>query len=102
MSNFATQLINLDKNYFAVLDTLITSKIRIKLLLKFFRNSKSEPDLRGLKKEVQESGNSIRLELNKFENSGLDRKNRRNHSAYYSLFGFFNKRNKSISREISR
>jgi len=102
MSNFATQLINLDKNYFAVLDTLITSKIRIKLLLKFFRNSKSESDLRGLKKEVQESGNSIRLELNKFENSGLDRKNRRNHSAYYSLFGFFNKRNKSISREISR
>jgi hypothetical protein len=54
-----------------MLDTLITSKTRIKLLLKFFLNSNSRSYLRNLETEFGESTNSIRLELNKFERSGL-------------------------------
>jgi predicted nucleotidyltransferase len=54
-----------------MLDTLITSKTRIKLLLKFFLNSNSRSYLRGLESEFGESTNSIRLELNKFEQAGL-------------------------------
>ncbi|MEZ5197520.1 MAG: ArsR family transcriptional regulator [Bacteroidales bacterium] len=54
-----------------MLDTLITSKTRIKLLLKFFLNSNSRSYLRNLESEFQESTNSIRLELNKFEKAGL-------------------------------
>ncbi len=54
-----------------MLDTLITSKTRIKLLVKFFLNSKSKSYLRNLESEFGESSNAIRLELNKFENAGL-------------------------------
>jgi len=54
-----------------MLDTLITSKTRIKLLLKFFLNSKSESYLRNLEEEFGESSNAIRVELNKFEKAGL-------------------------------
>jgi len=67
MSTFATQTLKITK----VLDTLITSKTRIKLMLKFFLNSKSESYLRGLEEEFGESSNAIRLELNKFEKAGL-------------------------------
>jgi len=51
--------------------TLISSKTRIKLLLKFFLNSNNISYLRGLEQEFGESTNSIRLELNRFEKSGL-------------------------------
>lgn len=54
-----------------MLDTLITSKTRIKLLLKFFLNSKTSSYLRNLETEFGESSNAIRLELNKFEEAGL-------------------------------
>lgn len=54
-----------------MLDTLITSKTRVKLLLKFFLNSNSRSYLRNLESEFGESTNSIRLELNKFEKAGL-------------------------------
>ncbi len=54
-----------------MLDALITSKTRIKLLLKFFLNSKSSSYLRNLESEFNESTNSIRLELNRFEKAGL-------------------------------
>ena len=54
-----------------MLDTLITSKTRIKLLLKFFLNSNSRSYLRNLETEFGESTNAIRLELNKFESAGL-------------------------------
>lgn len=54
-----------------MLDTLITSKTRIKLLLKFFLNSSSSSYLRGLEVEFGESTNAIRLELNRFEKAGL-------------------------------
>jgi hypothetical protein len=54
-----------------MLDTLITSKTRLKLLLKFFLNSSSRSHLRNLETEFGESTNAIRLELNKFEQAGL-------------------------------
>jgi hypothetical protein len=54
-----------------MLDTLITSKTRIKLLLKFFLNSNSSSYLRELENEFGESTNGIRLELNRFEKAGL-------------------------------
>ena len=54
-----------------MLEALITSKTRIKLLLKFFLNSKNTGYLRSLEPEFGESTNSIRLELNRFEKAGL-------------------------------
>lgn len=54
-----------------MLDTLITSKTRIKLLMKFFLNSNAEAYLRNLANEFGESSNAIRVELNRFENAGL-------------------------------
>ncbi|MBP9185566.1 MAG: ArsR family transcriptional regulator [Bacteroidia bacterium] len=54
-----------------MLESLITSKTRIKLLLKFFLNSKTSSYLRNLETEFGESTNAIRLELNKFEDAGL-------------------------------
>ncbi len=54
-----------------MLDSLITSKTRIKLLTRLFLNSNSYGHLRGLQTEFGESSNSIRLELNRFEQAGL-------------------------------
>jgi len=54
-----------------MLETLISSKTRVKLLLKFFLNSKNTSYLRGLESEFGESSNAIRLELNRFENAGM-------------------------------
>ena len=54
-----------------MLDSLITSKTRIKLLLKFFLNSSMKAYLRGLAEEFGESTNAIRLELNHLEEAGL-------------------------------
>jgi hypothetical protein len=54
-----------------LLDTLISSKTRIKLLLKFFLNSKASAYLRGLEAEFGESTNAIRIELNRLEESGM-------------------------------
>ena len=54
-----------------MLESLITSKTRIKLLLKFFLNSGTTSYLRGLEPEFDESTNAIRQELNRFEKAGL-------------------------------
>jgi hypothetical protein len=54
-----------------VLESLITSQTRIKLLVRFFLNQKSHGYLRGLAEEFNESSNAIRLELNRFEKAGL-------------------------------
>ncbi len=54
-----------------MLDTLITSKTRIKLLLKFFLNGETKAYLRSLESEFGESSNAIRVELNRFEEAGL-------------------------------
>ncbi|MEO1808004.1 MAG: ArsR family transcriptional regulator, partial [Bacteroidota bacterium] len=54
-----------------MVETLISSKTRIKLLLKFFLNSKTTSYLRNLESEFGESTNAIRVELNKFEKAGM-------------------------------
>ena len=54
-----------------MLDTLVTSKTRLKLILKFFLNPHSSAYLRELAEEFEESSNAVRLELNRFEQAGL-------------------------------
>ena len=54
-----------------MIEALISSKTRIKLLLKFFLNSNNEAYLRGLHNEFGESTNGIRIELNRFLEAGL-------------------------------
>ncbi len=54
-----------------MLESLITSKTRIKLLLKFFLNINNQGYLRSLEQEFNESTNGIRQELNRFEHAGL-------------------------------
>ncbi|MFN7492505.1 MAG: ArsR family transcriptional regulator [Cyclobacteriaceae bacterium] len=53
-----------------MLETLITSKTRLKMLLKFFTNSNATAYLRGLSDEFGDSTNSIRVELNKLSEAG--------------------------------
>ncbi|MFP4527736.1 MAG: winged helix-turn-helix domain-containing protein [Candidatus Kapaibacterium sp.] len=54
-----------------MLDSLITSKTRIKLLLKFFLNTDTKGYLNSLAKEFGESTNAVRLELNRLSKAGL-------------------------------
>jgi hypothetical protein len=54
-----------------LIEALVTSKTRVKLLLKFFLNSNSSAYLRSLESEFGESSNAIRVELNRFEKAGL-------------------------------
>ncbi|WP_339606800.1 ArsR family transcriptional regulator [uncultured Roseivirga sp.] len=54
-----------------MLEVLISSKTRIRLLLRFFLNPDSSAYLRGLAEEFNESTNSVRIELNRFEEAGM-------------------------------
>ncbi|MBI5916942.1 MAG: ArsR family transcriptional regulator [Bacteroidetes bacterium] len=54
-----------------MIETLISSKTRIKLLLKFFLNSNTTAYLRSLESEFGESTNGIRVELNRLEEAGM-------------------------------
>ena len=54
-----------------MIETLISSKTRIKLLLKFFINSNTKAYLRSLEDEFKESTNSIRIELNRLEQANM-------------------------------
>lgn len=54
-----------------MLESLITSKTRIKLLLKFFLNPETHAYLRELAKEFGESSNGIRVELNRLTEAKL-------------------------------
>ena len=68
-----------------MLDSLITSKTRIKLLLKFFLNTSTHAYLRGLADEFGESTNALRLELNHLENAGLLKaENKGNRKVYHA------------------
>jgi predicted transcriptional regulator len=66
-----------------VIENLISSKTRVKLLLKFFLNSNNSSYLRGLESEFGESSNSIRIELNKLENAGLLSSNLQGNKKYF-------------------
>ena len=54
-----------------MLQSLITSKTRIRLLLKFFLNPGTKAYLRGLATEFGESTNAIRVELNRLTDAKL-------------------------------
>ena len=54
-----------------MLNTLITSKTRLKLLLKFFLNPEMKAYLRSLEQEFGESSNAIRVELNRFQEADM-------------------------------
>lgn len=54
-----------------MLDALITSKTRIRLLVKFFLNPTMKSYLRQLADEFGESTNSVRVELNRLTEAGL-------------------------------
>lgn len=54
-----------------MLDALVTSKTRLKLLLRLFLNSSNSAYLKELAKEFGESSNAVRLELNRFEKANL-------------------------------
>ncbi|MEN5434791.1 winged helix-turn-helix domain-containing protein [Sphingobacterium faecium] len=75
-----------------MLDSLITSKTRLKLLIKFFVSASNQGYLRGLADEFQESTNAIRKELNQLEEAGyLTKKSDKNKIFYrantkHSLF----------------
>ncbi len=53
-----------------MLETLITSKTRLKLLVKFFITSANKGHLRGLATEFNESTNAIRKELQNLSDAG--------------------------------
>jgi DNA-binding transcriptional ArsR family regulator len=54
-----------------MLESLITSKTRTRLLLKFFLNPETSAYLRSLADEFGESTNGVRVELNRLSEAGL-------------------------------
>lgn len=76
-----------------MLDTLISSKTRLNLLVRFFLNPESRGYLRGLEKELGENPNALRVELNRLEKAGLLKAEWQGHRKWfrvnqgYPLFG---------------
>ncbi|WP_215224728.1 helix-turn-helix domain-containing protein [Echinicola shivajiensis] len=76
-----------------MLDSLITSKTRLRLLVKFFINADNHSHLRGLAEEFGESTNAIRKELNNLSEAGyLQKESEKNRISYsantqHPLFG---------------
>lgn len=66
-----------------MINSLITSQTRIKLLLKFFLNSNTRAHLRGLESEFGESTNGIRVELNRMEGADLLLSQREGNKKFY-------------------
>jgi len=73
----------LDNNYLIVLNQLITSKTRLRLLIKFFVSQANRGYLNGLATEFKESTNSIRKELNHLSEAGYLEKYKDNHKIAY-------------------
>jgi len=59
-----------------MLEALITSKTRLRILIKFFINAANNVYLCGLAEEMQESTNTIRKVLNNLEKTGYLKKKR--------------------------
>ena len=66
-----------------MLDSLITSKTRLRLLIKFFLNIANKGYLNGLANEFGESTNSIRKELNNLSSAGYLEKYNENNKVVY-------------------
>ena len=68
-----------------MLDELITSKTRLRLLIKFFVSQANRGYLNGLANEMGESTNSIRKELNHLYNAGYLNKIKKNNKVEYNV-----------------
>ena len=68
-----------------MLDVLITSKTRLRLLTKFFVSQANKGYLNGLANEMGESTNSIRKELNHLYNAGYLNKIKNNNKVEYNV-----------------
>ncbi len=66
-----------------MLETIITSKTRLRLLIKFFIDKNNNGYLNGLANEFGESTNSVRKELNKLFDAGYLLKESKNNKIYY-------------------
>ena len=66
-----------------MLDSLITSKTRLRLLIKFFLNIANKGYLNGLANEFGESTNSVRKELNNLTSAGYLEKHSENNKVVY-------------------
>jgi glutathione peroxidase-family protein len=67
-----------------MLGSLITSKTRLKMLIKFFVNTANKGYLNGLANEFNESTNSIRKELNNLSSAGYLLKVKSNNKVIYN------------------
>ena len=63
---------------------LISSKTRIKLLIRFFFNPKTKSYLRELAKEFNSSTNSVREELNQLTSTGLLKSEKSGRQVFYT------------------
>ena len=68
-----------------MLNSLITSKTRLKLLTKFFISQANSGHLNGLASEMGESTNSIRKELNHLFEAGYLDKQKNNNKVIYNV-----------------
>ncbi len=68
-----------------MLGKLITSKTRLRLLVKFFISQANKGHLNGLATEMSESTNSIRKELNHLYDAGYLNKSKSNNKIEYSV-----------------
>ena len=68
-----------------MLSELITSKTRLRLLIKFFISQANKGHLNGLALEMGESTNSIRKELNHLYDAGYLNKNKLNNKVEYNV-----------------
>ena len=66
-----------------MLESLITSKTRLRLLIKFFLNIANKGYLNSLANEFGESTNSVRKELNNLSSAGYLKKYRENNKVIY-------------------
>ena len=67
-----------------MLENLIRSKTRLRLLIKFFINIANKGYLNSLANEFGESTNSVRKELNNLSSAGYLKKKRINNKIVYS------------------
>ncbi len=67
-----------------MLNSLITSKTRLRMLIKFFINAANNGYLNGLANEFNESTNSIRKELNNLSSAGYLLKSKENNRVIYN------------------
>ena len=66
-----------------MLSTLISSKTRINLLIRFFLNLAKKSHLRGIASDFKDSTNSVRLELNNLTKAGYLIKKKENNKVNY-------------------